>query len=217
MNSEWSELNKTMQKQLKKKDTFHSGIETLLKLRRELMNQILYFKSSLKEEDFNKIPYINAKGYHSKTIAYSFYHIFRIEDIVANSLIKKSDEIFFSSNYGERMKSPIITTGNELIGEEISEFSSKLVLKELYKYIRDVDEATTQLLKGLSFEDLKIEMTSKDKEFLRSLQVVSEDENALWLIDYWCDKNIQGLIQMPFSRHWIMHIEASLRIEKKIR
>ena len=217
MNSEWSELNKTMQKQLKKKDTFHSGIETLLKLRRELMNQILYFKSSLKEEDFNEMPYINATGYHSKTIAYSLYHIFRIEDIVANSLIKKSDEIFFSSNYGERMKSPIITTGNELIGEEISEFSSKLALKELYKYIRDVDEATTQLLKGLSFEDLKIEMTNKDKEFLRSLQVVSEDENALWLIDYWCDKNIQGLIQMPFSRHWIMHIEASLRIEKKIR
>ncbi len=35
-------------------------------------------------------------------------------------------------------------------------------------------------------------------------------------IDYWCNKDIRGLIQMPFSRHWIMHIEACLRIKKKI-
>jgi nicotinamidase-related amidase len=27
---------------------------------------------------------------------------------------------------------------------------------------------------------------------------------------------ITGLIQMPFSRHWIMHIEACLRIKKKL-
>jgi len=38
----------------------------------------------------------------------------------------------------------------------------------------------------------------------------------IWLIDYWCGKDIRGLIQMPFSRHWIMHIEASLRIKNKI-
>lgn len=59
-------------------------------------------------------------------------------------------------------------------------------------------------------------MTELDKEKLKPLNVVSEADNALWLIDYWCDKNIQGLIQMPLSRHWIMHIEASLRIKNKI-
>ncbi len=42
------------------------------------------------------------------------------------------------------------------------------------------------------------------------------DESAIWLIDYWCNKDVRGLIQMPFSRHWIMHIEACLRIENKI-
>lgn len=40
--------------------------------------------------------------------------------------------------------------------------------------------------------------------------------NAVWLIDYWCNKDIRGLIQMPFSRHWIMHTEACLRIKNKI-
>lgn len=216
MNKEWSDLNKKMQLQIKKKDTLYLGIETLLFLRKDLMTQILDFKNVLSREDFNASPFINSNGYHSKTIAYSLYHIFRIEDIVANSLIKKDTEIFFQNDYYSRMKSSIITTGNELVKEEIVNFSSKLDLNELYEYIHDVDISTTKLLQKLSYEDLKIKMTEQDKKMLSSLKVVSDDENSIWLIDYWCDKNIQGLIQMPFSRHWIMHIEASLRIKNKI-
>ena len=56
----------------------------------------------------------------------------------------------------------------------------------------------------------------KRKEYLKSLHVVSDNEKAIWLIDYWCNKDIRGLIQMPFSRHWIMHTEACLRIKNKI-
>lgn len=216
MNTEWSELNKKMQLLIKKKDTFYLGIETLLILRKELMKQIHDFKKVLSRADFNAIPFINANGYHNKAIAYSLYHIFRIEDIVANSLIKKDTQIFIQHDYCYRMKSPIITTGNELVKQEIELFSSKLDLDELYQYIHDVDNSTTHLLKELSYQKLKTTMTEQDKEMLRSLGVVSNDENAAWLIDYWCSKNVQGLIQMPFSRHWIMHIEASIRIKNKI-
>ena len=109
MNKVWSELNKTMQTQIKKKDTYKAGIDTLIHLRNQLMETLTSFNEELSREDFDAIPFINADGYHSKTIAYS-----------------------------------------------------------------------------------------------------------IWLIDYWCGKDIRGLIQMPFSRHWIMHIEASLRIKNKI-
>ena len=47
MNKEWADLNKTMQLQLKKKDTFELGIDTLIKLRKELMDQIMQFKNEL--------------------------------------------------------------------------------------------------------------------------------------------------------------------------
>jgi len=145
------------------------------------------------------------------------YHIFRIEDIVAQSLIKKDKQIFFKNDYEKKMNSPIITTGNELVMREIAEFSSKLNLDELYKYIIEVDFETTQLLRNLTYQDMKTKMGEQDKKILLSLKVVSDDENAIWLVDYWCGKNIQGLIQMPFSRHWIMHIEACLRIINKIK
>ena len=96
------------------------GIDTLLELRRTLMELIMQFKNELSDIDFCAMPYINAKGYHSKTIAYSLWHIFRIEDIVAHSLIANDEQILFVGDYQSRIKSPIITTANELEKEENS-------------------------------------------------------------------------------------------------
>lgn len=217
MNKEWSELNKTMQTQIKKKDTYIDGISTLFELRNRLMQTIISFKNNLSREDFNAIPFINADGYHSKTIAYSLWHIFRIEDIVTHTLINCDEQIFFSGNYKERINSPIITTGNELVKNEISDFSKQLDINELYSYISEVKESTEEILRELPYEMLKQRISAERREILQKMNVVSSDENAAWLIDYWCGKDIRGLIQMPFSRHWIMHIEASLRIENKIR
>lgn len=217
MNKEWSELNKSVQIQIKKKDTFHSGIDTLISLRRQLMEQIMQFKEELTDDEFSAMPYINANGYHSKTIAYSLWHIFRIEDIVAHSLIAGNEQIFFAGNYQKRINSPIITTGNELIKEQIGDFSKQLCIDELYHYIVDVDKSTTEILTSLPFDNMKVKMTDEKKQLLQTLHVVSEDESAYWLIDYWCGKDIRGLVQMPLSRHWIMHIEACLRIQNKLR
>ena len=216
MNKVWSQLNKTMQTQIKKKDTYEAGIGTLFELRNQLMEILTSFYEELSREDFDAIPFINADGYHSKTIAYSIWHIFRIEDIVAHTLINENEQVFFSGNYQERIHSPIITTGNELVKGQISDFSKRLNLKELYSYIFEVKDSTEKMINRLSYDELKKKISAERKEHLKLLNVVSNDENASWLIDYWCGKDIRGLIQMPFSRHWIMHVEASLRIKNKI-
>ncbi|MBR5513419.1 MAG: phage head-tail adapter protein [Ruminococcus sp.] len=215
MNKEWSELNRILQQQLKKKETFSAGINTLLKLRRTLMEQIMQFRIELSDTDFCAMPYMNAKGYHNKTIAYSLWHIFRIEDIVTHSLIEDVEQILFVGDYQKRIKSPIITTANELVKEEIKAFSDRLSIDELYNYIADVDRDTIQILKSLTFHDLKEKISDEKRKKLESLNVVSTDENAYWLIDYWCQKDVRGLIQMPLSRHWIMHIEACIRIKDR--
>ena len=217
MNKEWSELNRSMQTQLRKKDTYNSGIDILFKLRDRLMETLLSFKEELERDDFNAIPFINADGYHSKTIAYSLWHIFRIEDIVAHTLINDDEQIFFSGNYKDRINSPIITTGNELVGQDIADFSAQLNIDELYTYIVAVTKSTESVLSKLPFDMLKNKISPERKDRLISLNTVSTDENAVWLIDYWCSKDIRGLIQMPFSRHWIMYTEACLRIKNKLK
>lgn len=205
-----------MQAQIKKKDTYKAGMDTLLSLRSRLMQTLVSFKEELCREDFHAIPFINADGYHSKTIAYSLWHIFRIEDIVVHTVIKEDEQVFFAGNYQERINSPIITTGNELMKQQIADFSRQLNLEELYAYIFEVRESTEEMLKRLPYDELKRRIPEERKEYLKSLNVVNDSEKAIWLIDYWCSKDIRGLIQMPFSRHWIMHTEACLRIKNRI-
>ena len=216
MNKEWSELNKTVQQQIRKADTFDAGICTLIELRKQLLEQISELPNGLSAEDFSAMPFMNAEGYHNKNIAYSLWHIFRIEDIVAHTLIAGDEQIFFAKDYRKRIGSPIITTGNELYKEQIAEFSKQLDIDELYNYISDVDESTAAMLRAFSFDSVKARISQDKKHQLKELGVVSEAESAVWLIDYWCGKDIRGLIQMPFSRHWIMHTEACLRIKDRI-
>ncbi|MDE6656550.1 MAG: hypothetical protein K2J85_06135, partial [Anaeroplasmataceae bacterium] len=216
MNKEWSELNKVMQNKIKRDETYKDGLNSLFELRNQLFKVLEDFYHELSREEFDAIPFINVDGYHNKTIIYSIYHIFRIEDIVVHELISNDKQIFFIENYQERMNSPIITTGNELVREQITEFSKHLNLKELYSYISDVKVSTEKIIKNLSFGDLKRKIPAIKKECLKFLHVVSDDEKANWLIDYWCSKDVLGLIKMPLSRHWIMHIEACLRIKRKI-
>ena len=216
MNKEWSEQNKRMQLLIRKADTFEEGRDVLFALRKDLMNTLLSFKEELNREQFDSMPFMNADGYHSKNIAYSIWHVFRIEDIVVHTLVNGDEEILFSGNYQSRINSPLITTGNELVKEQISDFTKQLDLDELYTYISEVKKSTEEILSGLTYSDLKSRIPDERKEKLQALGVVSTDENAVWLIDYWCKKDVRGLIQMPFSRHCIMHIEACQRIKSKL-
>ncbi len=217
MNKNWSDCNKTIQAQLKKKETFSQGIETLFELRAQLIDVFSSIKYDFSREDFNAVPFMNAAGNHRRSLAWTVWHVFRIEDIVCHTLVCEDEQVFFKGGYQKRINSPVITTGNELEKEAIAGFSRKLNLDELYAYIFEVKESSERILKKLKFEDMKRKVTPEARAQLESLKVVSPDESAVWLIDYWCSKDIRGLIQMPFSRHWIMHAEAVCRIKSRLR
>lgn len=216
MGNELIELCSKIKEEISNENTFHLGIENLLLLRKRLFNAILQLKAELCRDDFNAMPFIGEDGFHSKTIAYSIWHIFRIEDIVSHTLINGDDQIFFFGNFQERIGSPIITTGNELIGHQIADFSASLDLDELYKYALSVKVITDWIIENMTFADLKRRITTADRLRLESLCVVSQSDNARWLIDYWCGEDLGGLILMPFSEHWLAHIHACMLIRDKL-
>lgn len=217
MNKEWSELNKLMQMQIKKEETLKDGVNTLFELRKQLFDVFLSLKSDLAREDFDAIPFINADGNHSTTIGWSLWHVFRIEDIVAHTLVTDDEQVFVSGRYQKRIHPTVITTGNELTKKETADFSRQLDLEALYTYMADVKNSTERLIGELPFSALQQKPSVEGKERLKALNVVSTHKDAFWLIDYWCGKDIRGLIQMPFSRHWIMHAEAVLKIQNKLK
>ena len=216
MDQNWAEMNREMQALLSKKATFREGIGKLLALRESLFGQITQIVTTFPAEAFVEMPFAGAEGYHSKTLAYSVWHIFRIEDIVAHEMIAEDRQVLFAQGFREAVGSPVITTGNELSGEEIAAFSRQLDIGALYRYAQAVMQSTDTILKGLEYAGLKRKFGDETAERLRRTGCVSEDESAAWLIDYWCGKDVLGLIRMPFSRHWIMHIEAMRRIKNKL-
>lgn len=207
-------MNKEMQKLISKEKTFKDGVHLLLELRETLFQEISKIVKGNSRESFNQMPFKYVDGYHSKTLAYSIWHIFRIEDIVSHELVKEDIQVLFTNDYMLKINSPIITTGNELVNDEIAEFSNKLNIEELYNYAKSVMLATNKILVSIEYKDLKRRFDGY-KEKLRDSKCI--DENESWLIDYWCSKDLKGLIQMPFSRHWIMHIEAMNRITTKLK
>jgi len=216
MNKDWSEKCKSALELISKEATFDKGIKELLELREILFTEITRIYNEYPAEAFAKQPFVNAKGLHNKTLSYSIWHVFRIEDIVCHTLILNDTQVLFTGDWQKKIGSPIITTGNEVLGSDIAEFSKKLNVTELYNYAKSVKESTDDFLRKVDFKSTKIKVSAERRAAVESSGCVSKDENAWWLIDYWCGKTTNGLMKMPFSRHWIMHIEAMNRILAKV-
>ena len=56
-----------------------------------------------------------------------------------------------------------------------------------------------KMLERLSYDELKRKIPKERKGYLESLNVVNDNEKAIWLIDYWCNKDICGLFKCRFQ------------------
>ena len=217
MDKNYSERHKVILSQLKKEISFEEGIKTLIDLREDLfLNHVEKYFSRLSKDDFCKIPFAGSTGNKDATISWSIYHVFRIEDIICHNFISNDEQIFFAQNYQKKMNCSVITTANEMNDEQMIEFSKDLNPDELFSYAKEVKNVSQKVLSNLTFKQAKEKVSEQQKQKLLMQNVVSTNPEAFWLVDYWCKKNIRELLQMPFSRHWIMHIEACEAICKKL-
>lgn len=125
MNKEWSEMNAEMQELIKKESTFKNSISKLIELRNSLFEQITQIVNGYPEKAFSEMPFADADGYHSKTLAYSIWHIFRIEDIVMHTLIVNDEQIFFANGFDKRTHSSINHHGKRASGRSYCGFFPK--------------------------------------------------------------------------------------------
>lgn len=206
------DIFKVFQTNIKKSSSFDTGKQSLLALRKELSEIYDYIFTTCDNDDFCKMPFSN-----NKTIAYYLYHLTRIEDITSNTLIAGRTQLFFAKNFDKLLNSPIITTGNEITRDELIGFSKSLDINQLRNYASVVLDNTNSIIQDMSFEDSRIKVSTERKNDLLKLNTVSTDENAFWLVDYWCRKTYSGLLLMPFSKHQMLHLDSCLRIVNKIK
>ena len=126
MDKDWSDKNKEFQKLISKEAIFKDGLIVLLDLRDSLFEQTTQIVNSYPKDAFWKMPFARAEGYHSKTLSYSIWHVFRIEDIVLHTLILNNSQVLERGEWQKKIGAEIITTGNELSGQQIADFSKTL-------------------------------------------------------------------------------------------
>jgi hypothetical protein len=45
--------------------------------------------------------------------------------------------------------------------------------------------------------------------------VLTRQDDSIWLLDFWGKKTVAGLLQMPITRHQIVHINDCFKLKAK--
>lgn len=167
--------------------------------------------NNLDEIVFRTMPTIN-----DETIAWSLWHLTRVEDITMNILVADADQVINTDNWLEKMQVKICDTGNSMTDEEIIELSSTINMQELRNYRIAVGRRSREMIRNLQPADLKRKMETARLQRVLDEGAVLNVEGANWLINFWGRKNVAGILLMPVTRHHMVHINESMRLKKKM-
>lgn len=105
-------------------------------------------------QDMDEVCFRTLANGERVTIAWSIYHIARIEDMTMNILVNGGSQVFFEGNWKDRLNCPIVDTGNALTTKEMENLSNKLNWTEIRNYRNMVGKRTSAIIHELQFSDL---------------------------------------------------------------
>lgn len=153
---------------------------------------------------------------NDETIAWVLWHVARIEDLTMGILVGGGDPLF-DDGWKKRLNTSISDTGNALSDDEIMKLSAQLNVKELMNYKIAVGKRTGDLVKNLTSEDMKRKVSQQDLKKVEQTKGVTDQAESRWLLDYWGQKDVAGLLLMPPTRHVIMHLNSCCKWKEHIR
>ncbi|MDD6811181.1 MAG: DinB family protein [Lachnospiraceae bacterium] len=215
-----SDLHKELSTVIRKKEELESAKQLFLEIHEKLHlsevsgteeNEVDRLLRDLMQEEYAIMP--TAKD---ETIAWVLWHIARIEDLTMNMLIAKEEQIF-NEEWKSRLHALFTDTGNALSDDEIMELSHALNKEELLRYRNVVGRRTREIVEGLEAEDMKRKVDSSDLDRILNCGGVTEQEDSIWLLDFWGKKDVAGLLLMPPTRHVMLHLNDCCKWKEQIR
>jgi len=149
-----------------------------------------------------------------QSIAWSIWHIARIEDVTVNVLVAGGEQVYTRDDWLKRMAIAVPSTGNLMGIVQVVELSQAIEFDALRAYRMAVGRRTRHIVQALSVEDIKTRVNpTRLQRLLDEDAVVPEAQD---LIDYWSRRTIAGLLLMPPTRHNFVHLNEALKIKKKL-
>ncbi len=219
--SDWNPLQARLKELITKKECFEEMQQLLLQMHSLVHSKRVYGESAdtfmdeiwegLTDKAFRTMPTVK-----DDTVAWNIWHITRIEDLTSNYLIAGREQIL-DQKWQERLRTKVIDTGNSMTDEEILDFSNKVDRDALYEYRNAVGGRTKETVEALEPEDMKRKVSKEGIEAIARVGGVLQHPDAAWLLDFWGRKTVAGIIQMPITRHQIVHLNDCVRLKKRIK
>lgn len=219
--TDWNPKQALLKETIKDKDRFTEAIKlcmdmhkfvhlsSMLSTQEETLEDQVW--EGLKDADLEVMPTVK-----DVTIAWNLWHITRIEDLTINLLVQNGSQIL-DANWLKKLNTDVKDTGNAMTDEEILSFSKSVNKTELKNYRNAVGRQTQQVLSNLTLSEVKRKVTAESLARIRTEGGVTEAPDSLWLLDFWGKKDVAGILQMPITRHQIVHLNDSLKLKDKIR
>lgn len=213
---------KALQAVIRKSDEFDTAISLIRRLHADLHagsvhgkepNAIDLLYTKTKPEWFNDVH--NTKG---ESIAWSLWHIARIEDLTMNILVDGGQQVF-NAEWQERIGVNISDTGNAMSTEDIITFGQTLRPDELINYRNAVGRRSIEIIDKLTAKDMKRKFPKEAVQRIIDEGGLTQDGASIWLADFWGRKDVAGIMLMPLTRHQPMHLNSCMiwteRLSKK--
>ncbi|SMD15324.1 DinB family protein [Sporomusa malonica] len=216
----WELQQKLLRSMLLKPDNFDDAINLCLDqhamVHSSEMSQInaVTFEDEL-WEDLDETVFRTMPTVKDETIAWSLWHLTRIEDITMNILVADEKQVINRENWLEKMNIKVCDTGNSMTDEEIIDLSLKINMQELRKYRIAVGRKSREIIRSFQPADLKRKMEPARLRRVLDERAVLNVDGAHWLVDFWGRKNVAGILLMPLTRHQKVHINESMRLKRK--
>jgi hypothetical protein len=161
----------------------------------------------------NELRFIPAGEEHS--IAWVLWHLTRVEDVTMNILVAGKDQLFLTENWYLRTKYNNLTTGNDLDTNGIIDLSNKIDLQALQDYRLAVASSTRRHVLDLLPTDMSRRVLPDRLEKLREEATIVE--STRFLLDYWGNLTIAGILLMPPTRHTFIHLNEAAKIRRRLK
>lgn len=219
--SDWNPKQKRLKEIIRNKEMFEEARELFVsmhylvhfsdisRLETPTLMDILF--DGLQKNEFAIMP-----TQKDVTIAWSLWHITRIEDLTINILVNESDQIL-NDKWLTKLKTKVTDTANAMTDDEIMDFSKNIDVDALKDYRNAVGLRSQEVMKNLTYEDMKRKVKKESIKKILNEKGVLENPDSIWLLDFWSKKDVAGIILMPITRHQIVHINECLNIKENIR
>ena len=138
------------------------------------------------------------------SILWSIWHTTRIEDLISNILIANKEAVF-NKEIQSQLNIKITDVGNSMTNEEVELLNNNINIKALKEYRIKVGKSTKKILESLKYNDLKIKVKPEQIKKITQNGGVINHPKSIWLLEFWGNKNILGLLKLPITGHHVTY------------